>query len=1167
MNLTPDQQRAIYTHDKNLIVVAGAGSGKTCVLVERYLALLDANTDWPLNALVAITFTRKAAQEMRDRVRQALEDRLHQASGDDVTIWSDRLAGMDSVRIDTIHGLCATILRANAAEAGIDPDFVVMDETDADILLETVMDDELARLMADDDPVLALFAEYDRRAINDVLRGMVRTSLPDLPDDWINHWQTVWESFAAECLARLQQNPVLMSALRWEPLFGWPEDDRIAEVWLACQPHLELLLGPDASFVSRFDALRQLSATIRLAGGSPKKWGGEDVLESAKEHLRTIRSVIQDALAQIGDPPGPLDEHAAKLLPLWARLIGRVQQAYDAAKRQQSLLDFDDLERRTCDLLVSSEQVRLRYRQAEFKHLLVDEFQDTNATQWDIAQALADPQQPGSLFVVGDQKQSIYAFRGADVSVFSDVRQQFALLGGAEVALARSFRTHQPLVDGFNAVFERILTRDTSGPASNYETDLGTRMDAQRQKPPGIRPPLEFLLVSKPEERRTEDMRRWEAYEIARRLHEMVEDNTPVYDRETGKIRRVHYGDMALLFQSMSHVTLYEEVFKALELPFVTLAGRGYYDRPEVWDLLNLLRALHSPADNLALASVLRSPMFGLSDDALLALRLVRDANGQSILLWEALSQPQVVPPDEVELATFARDCLYDLAMLAGRVTIAELLREALDRTGFLATLVGLPDGVRRRGNVEKLLAKAESSGKITLGAFEQYVRDLSTREVREGEAQTQVEGLVTLMTVHTSKGLEFPVVVLVDASWDWTRGNRDSAALMLDPVYGLCCKVYDPEAERLIPSFAYQQAEKLGKRRDEAERKRLLYVAATRAQDYLLVSGQVRQNKAGWKCDGWLDLLLDSLDLKPHLDIPGEQIIKCDWGQVCLNVQNTPPDDELMTPGERRTPSAWDKLQAGHVPLGIVTHLPLLDPVAVDRSAAARHLSVTQIAGLGDDEFESYYSERFRRVVLEGAPEYISPVPYPRSFKRLVGEMVHEALRWSQPDTEQLGDLLASYAWEQGIVDVSERQKAVQEALDLLDQYRGSELYRDIRAAKHLYRELPFIYDSGTRIIHGVIDTLFQKPDGKWVVVDYKTSTLRSGDAADAAWHVRRFHMQVGVYAAAVAEQLKVDAGQLDVYIHYVRYGLTVQVYPDEWQTALGKMEAYIGRLVEPVL
>ncbi len=551
MDLTPEQHRAIYTHDKNLIVVAGAGSGKTRVLVERYLALLDAHTDWPLNALVAITFTRKAAQEMRDRVRRALEDRLSRAAPDEQRIWSDRLASMESARIDTIHGLCATILRANAAEAGLDPDFDVMDEVNASILLDTVIDDELGRLVDEHDPALALFAEYDRRGIIEALRQSMPISLPDLPVDFMAEWQAHWDGWAAGCIERLRQNTLLTAFLNWQPPYGWPEQDRRAEVWLACLPDVEALLNPNTDALLCVDILARLGATIKLTGGSAKKWGGQEVFETTRYFLESLRDVVRQTRRDIGQPPGELDARAAELLPLWCRLIGRVQGAYDAAKQREGALDFDDLERRTRDLLVSSAAVRQRYRLMEFRHVLVDEFQDTNAAQWDIVQALADPQQAGSLFVVGDQKQSIYAFRGADVSVFGGVRQQLTALGGAdaEIALARSFRTHQPLVEGFNAIFGHILTRDPASLVYAYEIDLGHPMDAHRQEPPAAHPPVEFILI---DAEHAEAGRRAEACAVARRLHDMVADETPVFDRETNQVRPVRYDDMALLFQFVS---------------------------------------------------------------------------------------------------------------------------------------------------------------------------------------------------------------------------------------------------------------------------------------------------------------------------------------------------------------------------------------------------------------------------------------------------------------------------------------------------------------------------------------------------------------------------------------------------------------------------------------
>lgn len=1174
MNLTEAQYTAVYEHSRNLIVVAGAGSGKTRVLVERYLALLDSHPDWPLNALVAITFTRKAAQEMRDRVRQALESRLNASAGAaERDVWAGRLASMDSARIDTIHGLCGTILRANAAEAGIDPGFGVLDEVESAILLESVIESVLQSVVETGDPALALFGEYDRHSIETVLRGSVNATLPALPDDLMAGWQSVWEQSALEAINRLRENTEFLGAVGWQPVFGWPSGDRLyEEVWQPCFACFDVLLNPQSSVADCVEALQTLGGTISLRAGSAGNWGSRDELDDAKDMLRLIRARAQTTSATIGDPPGPLDARAAQLLPLWARLIAQVQAAFREAKQRQGVLDFDDLEQRTRDLLQSNPQVCARYQQAEFKHLLVDEFQDTNQAQWQIVQSLADPHHPGCLFVVGDQKQSIYSFRGADVSVFGSVRHALTRIGGVEVALARSFRTHQPLVDGFNALFERILTRDESSPAYPHQTDLGQPMDAHRQQPPLDEPALELLLLDAspdnidPDRRGSDNIRRWEAYEIAQRLHAMVSSEMPVYDRDLEGVRPIRYDDIAILFQSMRQVTLYEEVFKAQELPFVTVAGRGYYNRPEVWDLLNLLKALYNPADNLSLASVLRSPLFGLSDDALLWLRLVEDENGERPLLWDALALPDVVPADEIPLTTFARDCLYDLARLAGRVTISELLHEALNRTGYLATLTGLPDGPRRRGNVEKLLAKAESSGKITLGAFEQYLSDLSAREVREGEALMDVAGSVTLMTVHASKGLEYPVIVLADASW--VRGSGDRDVIAFDPQLGMGCKVYSEDSNKMVATFSYRQASRLRRMQDEAERRRLLYVAATRAQDYLLVSGQLKQNKGGWSVQGWLSWLLAALELD-DLDSVTDSLVDCGWGTIrARRMTHMPPEDAFIAGGRRRK-TTWDQLHDGHSFHAAPAPPPLLDTIEVDRTAAARHLSVTQIADLGAIDVQPggpYYSERFRRQVFHDAPVRVSSAVVETQPGRLIGEMVHEALRWWQPENSpgDLQRLLRSYAWEHGIVDEREQQEAMRAATHMLEMFHTHPVYQEIVTAQHVYRELPFIYNTGSRIIHGVIDILYQRPDGRWVILDYKTSSLgRNPVQRDADDHARRFHMQVGAYAAAVLEQIRVAETDLDVYIHYIRHNLQSHVKPDDWKTALNSMEQAIGRLV----
>jgi ATP-dependent helicase/nuclease subunit A len=1191
MQPTSQQETAIYTHDRNLIVVAGAGSGKTRVLVERYLALLEAHPDWPLNALVAITFTEKAAGEMRDRVRQTLEARALGATVPESRApWNERLSAMESARISTIHSLCATILRANAPEAGVDPRFEVLDEVDARLLLDDVIERVFQGLQrANDDPLGELFVEYDTQAVQWVLVDQISLELPNLPENLFAHWTELWATEAMQAVNTLLGAPAFLDALNWIPEYGWPEGDSLLDVWRAVwslKQHLDAVTELDL----RLGLLAELGSaeTINLRSGSAKAWGSKEVLAESKARLGLIRDLTRETLKHIGEQPGAIDERAAYLLPLWVELIRRAQAAYRDAKEKDNLLDFDDLEQRTADLLRDFPLVRARYQDAEFKHILVDEFQDTNSRQWTIVQALADLERPGSLFVVGDPKQSIYAFRGADVSVFDQVKGLILTRGGMDVALARSFRTHHRLVAGFNHLFGQLLVRDAASPVSAYEVELGQPMEAHRQPAPSDFPSLELLLVDKSDLDKGDDSlataaRGWEAAALAERLHDMVAQGLPVYDRDSGAARPVRYGDVALLFQAMSNVTLYEETFKAAGLPFVTVAGRGYYSRQEVWDLLNLLRALHNPADDLSLASALRSPLFNLSDDALLALRLARDESGERLPLWDALAAlVEKVPPDEAGPVAFARESLYALRDRAGRVTIEELLVDALEMTGFLATLTGLPDGARRRGNVEKLLEKARTSGQVTLGAFSRYLADLSEREVREGEALVDAQDAVTLMTIHASKGLEFPVVVLVDASWE--RKNPNTPPLVFDPQAGLACRVYDEHEGGHANSYGYHRAMQLLALRETAERKRLLYVAATRAQDYLLVSGQVSRSNDGWKAAGWLFWLLDALGLGEDDLQPGREIRDYPWGQAGITVigesamsEEAVADRKIASPVRTEARMVWEipAVLAGEpLPAGL-TAPPLVDAVPLHRRSVVRHLTATQIADLGSQD--DFQRQRFRRELLHSAPSHIRWGWRKSAYipQRILGEMVHEALRWWRFPTKannQLKDVLRSYAWGQGIVDERQLERAIAQVQEMLERTTGSEVYRWIEDARQtgrpVYRELPFIYRYESHIIHGVIDTLFQREDGSWAVVDYKTSFVagRAQNPQAVAEHARQYHLQVGVYATAAREQLRYAVGDDRIpaaFIHYIRYYQTVEVPTANWQAALAQLESRIGDIL----
>jgi ATP-dependent exoDNAse (exonuclease V) beta subunit len=899
MDFTPEQLQAI-THAGNLVVTAGAGSGKTRVLVERYLRLLvepDGDTD---RDILAITFTEKAAREMRDRVRTTVEQRARAADRTERAAWEERRAAIEAARIGTIHSFCATLLRAHPAETGLDPHFGVLDEVEALLLLSESVDAALGAAVTEDagsgPGVTILFDEFGLAELRTILTEMVRAgaevrlALADLPDNPAalrERWQTHLADLQADLLNSL------LNGAHWQAACATlqtlapaaRDDDRIGGQVRTIADWLEesgvgAWQAADAAQPATID-FRCINQ-IDLRGGSKKNWPTADDLAAAKEALRTLRdSYRQHAglLELVGDDD--LEQRAAQVILALRALYRRVVAHYTRRKQQRDLLDYDDLEVRARDLLERHPAVRTRW-QAELRAVLVDEFQDTNEDQRAIIAALTGLTEevaasPG-LFIVGDAKQSIYRFRGADVSVFQAVAQTLQDLGGQAVALNTSFRAHPPLLDWINATVAPIFAREE--PLRRYEVPFEQLL--AHRPPPTHAQCVELHIV--PGEGNSATVHDSEAQALAVRIQALVAGaaGAIIHDREHGW-RVPRYGDMALLFQASTAFEHYERAFRTAGIPYLTTAGRGYYGRKEVQDLIHLLRVLDDPADELALVGVLRSPLFALDDATLLQLRF---ANPHS--LWDALlatgeeelRTENVEPETEhsaletenlklntqnLEIGTenstlntqnselfFARETLRELHALRGRVTVVELLRAALAATGYLATISGLHDGERRRANVEKLLEAARRAGSGGLSTFSAYLDALLRQEPREGEAPLEAAGSVQLMTVHRSKGLEFPIVVLPDLG---RRSPPQTAKWLARRAYGAAVQLRGATGDWEKP-IAYQLALAEERRMERAERERLLYVALTRVRDYLLLSGPAAKQSG----DDWLSRLLVAL-------------------------------------------------------------------------------------------------------------------------------------------------------------------------------------------------------------------------------------------------------------------------------------------------------------------
>lgn len=1127
MRITEQQETAITTENRALLVEAGAGTGKTSVLTSRFLNLLDCHPDWPLDSIIAITFTEKATREMRSRIRQGVEARARSAPPD--SPWHSRRRDLDRLQVSTIHGLCARILRENAIAAGIDPRFDVLDEQEAGILKEDAVRQTLAdpaslkpgsesgeaaatRLAAPDvtNAPLALLASLQVRDVREEMsslltkRGTVERLFAQLPD-------------APELLARWRAGLAQMQQVAWqEMLIAEPDlnrvlsaipdifitdpDDKLAPAVLMAQEGCRRLAEED------FAGAIECFATMNRSGGKFAAWGGKDMLAVLKADLGLIQSAGKE-LRNIGITRqiGPDDEVTATALRQWLNLWTQLTLTYDRFKAERQALDFDDLELLTHRLLGQTPRDgRLSAYLAGIHHLMVDEIQDVNDLQGEIIYALAHPADGGRFFAVGDAKQSIYRFRQAQVRVFNQAAREIERhTGHGPLPLNCSFRAHAGLVTALNDAFDRILQ-----PLGKAHTDFEARPGRLNYERPAPVPhaaapaPVEMLLLTDAGD--AEETRRSEAAILAGRLLALHQEEFPVWDRESEIHRPFRFDDAAILFRSSTSLPLYEEQFKAAGLPYLTVSGRGYYDRPEVRDLIDLLACLYAPGDDLSLAAVLRSPLFNLSDETLYRLRW-QGPDGAALAEPAAYAVALSAPPptDQPHEVAFAAETLAVLQTMAGRVNVWQLLRAALDRTGYEATLAledsdpvrGEKTG-RARGNVAKFLALARERGGASLSDFLRRVEDLRAREAREGEALAGAPdaGAVKLMTVHAAKGLEFPVVLVADLGRRPGRGNN-TPRILHDPEFGIVVQMRDATGDWFKPA-SYVWAEWLDERMELAESRRLLYVACTRAADLLILSGKPGEPKS------WLTALVNAWELP--VDGGDDTIVQ--RGDYRILLRWPTPSDGSRTASTSATPTS-----------ATLAEIPLLAR-PLSAAVTSRPIAVTHLERRLAEEAGEL--PPLRPAAIRGR-DGGRPKRAPRY---LVGNLTHQALiDWDSlgAPPEILRTKLEAWAERYGITESDVKDHTIGQVQVALQSLQGTRLFQDIATALERHAEVPFSLDTSVGTLHGVIDLLFQDRSGTWRLVDWKTEPVgREQTLADAA---QPYLLQMAVYARAVEQILSI--------------------------------------------
>jgi len=807
----PDQkarERIASELDVNLVVEAGAGTGKTTVLVERVVSLL-ATGRVTVDELVVITFTEKAAAELSTRVRDALERRAAVAGPQERERLLEAARGLYRAHIETIHSCAAALLRERPVEAPIDPLFEVLDELAAGLAFDAAYERFQDELFSQERPELelALRRGFTIRELREACEHVHahRYLLPlEHPDADPGDHDAVLISFQSianelqELLAKHQ-----------------PGEDRAVEYVEGIIRWVGTLAGLSVGEGER----RIIFGGARTHGGVGSKdaWG-EDcarMRELQGEYKRTLEA-------------GKLRLRTNALLAVLPH-IERFVRDYEVECKRAGRADFDDLLFWARDLLRGSQPARSYFRR-RFRAVLIDEFQDTDPVQAELALLLTSDEEPGEdwrklrpapgrLTVVGDPKQSIYRFRRADIAVYDDFKE--GALAGAEDRISTNFRSNPQLLAALNYAFDKVFVAAPRVQPANVTLEEPPDATGARRAP--------VLLAAGNVEGGADVVREAEAHLIAGMLHAARRDGWEVRDREDGAWRACRFGDMAILLPSRTGLDYYLDALAQAGIPYRHEGARDFFQREEVRDLVWVLSAIDDPTDRVALVGALRSSAFGVSDEQL----VIHAAAAGSLSYRSRAESPS-------DAANEALAQLRDLHDMRTRLSLAEVVRRVVERTRLVEFALTRRDGEQGAANLLAIVDEARlfaAAGGGGLRAFIRHLRDSMENEAIEIEATVaeETDDVVRVMTMHGAKGLEYPIVALANLG---TKHTPKAAPVPREYESFLHFRVGANSPGRAGHFTTPRYDEILEKEKEHvlAERLRMLYVAATRARDHLLI-------------------------------------------------------------------------------------------------------------------------------------------------------------------------------------------------------------------------------------------------------------------------------------------------------------------------------------------
>ncbi len=1133
---TTQQLQAIDASNNTILVSAAAGSGKTAVLVERIVQLIRGG--FHLDRMLIVTFTKAAAAEMRQR----LNKRLIREAAADPEVFGRALDELESTEISTIHAFCQKVLRSNFQAVGIDPMVRPCDEQMKKVLFEEAWLDAFNALLErrDDHDFLELAYAWDQKSLQEMTAALYDflMSLPN-PFDWLDDAVTrvnqppysthPWVRVLLEhAKMQLQGIPAILQAMRnmfSEPNAVEARRETFQADELACEALFHVEHCGIEELLSLLDGFSMGRAkVIRGLSDAEKEWS-----ERISKQRKQISDMVKEIRANLTLDEEKMSREFAMMerhLHGLSVLTKAVNIEFLAKKAEKHLIDFSDMEQFTMQVL--SDPALKAQMQAEYDHIFVDECQDVSQIQDAILQAIHNDD--NCMFMVGDVKQSIYRFRKADPTLFMERLRTYSDDENAKfrrIILQKNFRSRYNVLEATNEVFRKAMRPNVTELTYEPIDELICGRDTEDD------PPVEMHLldVSSDEDGEAVEALEAEAQVVIERIQELLKEQ---FDDGNG-LRNYTYRDMVILLSAASNTApKLVELLGRAGIPVYYDGAASFYELSEVQTIKALLTVIDNPMQDIPLLAALKMPPFSLTDSDLASIRTAK--TGKNVPFYEAFEEICSLEGVLPEKCRSIRAQLENWRFEAETMRLSDFIWRVMQHSGYYAAVGALPKGELRQANLRMLYQRAqafEQDGGETLADFLRLTDEQSAGDDKmSAKMLGENENLLRIMTMHKSKGLEFPIVFLMQMSGGLHKGFRGE--LLMHTKLGVAMPYVNREL-RIKRKTLADEAFKVQRELDEkAERARLLYVAMTRARERLIMIGCCKESQrdvwnlppsdyAVWNARSMTDWVMQavSTDINnlsttcPRDENPWN--IRA-WSNLTGVAVDNDVDKKELT-GYLRSIlsgsvdgdfSAWEKKDEGN-----------FSPIKTSVTAIAKKQVLADPMPLSDAE-EDEATKRIEEEIV--SPLRLSELPSRPAFleeKQLTGAergtLMHRALSLIPLEKLRRADNLYA-AVKQAIHDMAEREIFTYQEVMLLyikgvADFFGSKLGQRVLASQNVRREWAFnlVMDEKNTLLQGVIDCAFIE-NGEWVLVDYKTDRIEDEDA-----FVQRYEMQLDWYARAL--------------------------------------------------